>query len=169
MDAEFKKIPGTETYFASKDGRILSTTGRTNRILKQGLTHNKQKKGYLVVYIKDQGTRTVHSLVAETYLGEKPQGTEINHKDGIKTNNNVSNLEYISRSENAKHAIKMGLSNPISDFGLKSARGLFNKETLDDVRKLYSEGISKTKIAKKYDVHYTTIDRIINKETYKYD
>lgn len=63
---------------------------------------------------KKRHTLTTHKAVALTFLGELPQGYEINHKDWDKENNKLSNLEYITRSENMKHAYKTGLKTPLS-------------------------------------------------------
>lgn len=46
----------------------------------------------------------VHQLVAAAFLGPRPLGKEINHKDGVRGNNKVTNLEYVSRLENVQHA-----------------------------------------------------------------
>lgn len=51
----------------------------------------------------------VHRAVAAAFLGPAPVGLEVNHKDGSKTNNNVENLEYATRQENAAHAARLGL------------------------------------------------------------
>ena len=48
----------------------------------------------------------VHHLVAEAFIGPRPVGFVINHKDANKTNNSIENLEYVTYSENAKHAVK---------------------------------------------------------------
>jgi HNH endonuclease len=51
----------------------------------------------------------IHRLVAITFL-ENNGKTYVNHKDGIKTNNNVENLEYVTQSENVQHAYNTGLT-----------------------------------------------------------
>lgn len=74
--------------------------------------------GYLQVGLRTPGSRKkfyVHRLVASAFLGGSPPGKpEVNHKDGDKTNNSVDNLEWVSHSENHKHAYLTGLSGLIT-------------------------------------------------------
>lgn len=57
------------------------------------------------------GRKTIkeHRLVAEAVYGPCPEGLEVNHKDGIKTNNNPDNLEYVTQLENMQHSYQIGL------------------------------------------------------------
>jgi hypothetical protein len=48
-------------------------------------------------------------LVAENFIGKRPKGYEINHKDGKKSNNRLNNLEWVTPKENYHHAVKLGL------------------------------------------------------------
>lgn len=61
---------------------------------------------------KDGAQRSyfVHRLVAGAFLPEPNGELEVNHKNGIKTDNNVDNLEYVTRSENQLHAVRNGLT-----------------------------------------------------------
>lgn len=74
------------------------------RILRPG----KASSGYYTVALGRGNSRTVHSLVAEAFLGPKPDGHEVLHIDGSRTNNCVANLRYGTRSENMLDAVKHG-------------------------------------------------------------
>ena len=72
------------------------------------------KDGYVRVQLAgDIGkTCTVHRLVAKAFIPQEEGKLFVNHKDGSKTNNEVSNLEWCNRFENMRHAYETGLKNP---------------------------------------------------------
>lgn len=77
------------------------------------LTQYEDKDGYKLVTCKGlskNGQVRVHRLVAECFIGQCPDGHEVNHIDGAKTNNRVENLEYVTSKENSIHAVKIGLT-----------------------------------------------------------
>lgn len=96
-------------YDIDENGNVYSH--RTNRVLKNVF---RPPYGYMTVSLYDSVNKKtcstyVHRLVAETFL-PKPSGRkEVNHKDGDKSNNILSNLEWCSSSENIRHAFKNGL------------------------------------------------------------
>ena len=93
-------------YEVSNLGRIRNF--KTHRILKLG----EDKCGYLHASLSKDGkskTLKVHRLVAIMFLNNDKNFSQVNHKDGNKKNNNLSNLEWIDRSNNLKHAYKNGL------------------------------------------------------------
>ena len=105
-----------EMYVISKEGKLYSL--RRGRFLKPF----RNEKGYLVVELCKNGTRRsckLHRLVAETFVANPKGHTEVNHKDGNKTNNCAKNLEWCSRSENIKHAYDLGLRKRVYATGSK--------------------------------------------------
>lgn len=92
-------------YLVAPEGYIKNL--KSGRILKPSIT-----KGYLHITLSnghERITTRLHQIVAQIFLGPCPDNKQINHKDGNKFNNNISNLEYVSCRENIQHAIKMGL------------------------------------------------------------
>ncbi len=72
----------------------------------------RNSAGYRAVQLWRDGrptTRLIHVLVAAAFLGPAPEGQDVNHCDGDKTHNAVANLEYVTRSENNRHAYRLGL------------------------------------------------------------
>ena len=106
----WKTVPFFSRYEASNYGRIR--VGATRRVL----SYDEQECGYCKShYMNDLGTtpyKGVHQLVALAWLGIPKDGQEVNHIDGNKHNNRADNLEYVTRSENVKHANDTGLCKP---------------------------------------------------------
>ena len=90
-------------YQVSNLGRVKRIT--TGRVLKP----LKHANGYLMVKLSKNSivyTKTVHRLVAEAFIPNPEHKSEINHIDENKTNNNVSNLEWMTRKENINHGTR---------------------------------------------------------------
>lgn len=98
-------------HSVSSKGRIYSK--KYSRILK-GCPN---QKGYLSLDLRrgkawgNAGTPSIHSLVAKYFIGPRPDGYQINHKDGNVKNNSVTNLEYVTGLENMRHSYDSGLRN----------------------------------------------------------
>ena len=114
MEEIWKDIEGYEgIYQASNCGNVKSlprkvSFGCNERITPLLILSKKQKaEGYLcVILYKDKKDKTfyIHRLVAKLFCPNYFEGAQVNHKDGNKKNNNFENLEWVSRSENQKHA-----------------------------------------------------------------
>jgi len=102
MGEQWREIEGTE-YSVSDAGRVASHKYGKWRVLKKTTFGT----GYHRVDFRTNGNRRVikvHVLVAETFIGAKPTDKhEVNHKNGIKTDNRVENLEWCSHRENMRH------------------------------------------------------------------
>ena len=108
----FKLIPSTVNCFASNYGNIKGVTGK---VLKQVDTG----KGYMAVTLCFNGIpkrHYVHRLVAATFLDNKENKPEVNHIDGVRHNNNLINLEWVTRSENHFHRYEV-LKKPATNKG----------------------------------------------------
>ena len=102
------KVKENPNYEVSDDGNIR----RNGHILAKNLD---KKSGYYKINLYDNGkkiTRRINRLVAEAYISNPNNLPEVNHIDGDKANNNVSNLEWVTKSENMQHAFKNGLARP---------------------------------------------------------
>ena len=104
---EFKDIEEVEGYMISNLGRVYSKI--SDKFLKTFINNS----GYECIRLgkrKDKKSFTIHRLVAKYFIpNTNTNKTEVNHKDGIKTHNYMTNLEWITSSENKKHAFKKGL------------------------------------------------------------
>ena len=117
MNEVWKDIPGYEgLYQVSNLGRVKSLERVTARerllIAKERILQPAERKGYLLVAIGARGERktySVHRLVAQAFIPNTENKRTVNHKDGNKHNNAVSNLEWNTDAENMRHAISTGL------------------------------------------------------------
>ena len=91
-----------DDYTITNKGEVINN--HTGKMLKP----QANNKGYLRVGIGNK-LKFVHRLVAEKYIPNPNNCSQVNHKDGNKFNNNVSNLEWVSNQQNRDHAIKNGL------------------------------------------------------------
>jgi len=105
----------------------------------------------LNLYINNVGHwRYIHRMVAEAYLENPDNKPEVNHIDGVKTNNTVSNLEWVTRQENSLHAYKLGLS--YQEKNLNQAQlmriliDFLGGKTLTELAVEYKTGISRLSI-----------------------
>lgn len=143
-----------DDYYASNQGRIR----HGNKIL-SGSLHND---GYIFVTIHGK-QKAVHRIIAESFIKNPENLPEVNHKDGNKQNNFVSNLEWATRSENQLHAIRNGLQPKPA----KTYKGKFTKEQREEIKHLWDAGKSKRELARMFGVSHTCICDIVN-DKYKY-
>lgn len=119
MEEIFKTCVEAPNYEISNLGRLR------NKKTKHFRTFGNNGKGYMTVQINiDKVTKSfyIHRLVANAFIEKNNLlQSEVNHKDGNKKNNCVSNLEWCSSSENKIHAIKLGLR-PITEKARQNAR-----------------------------------------------
>lgn len=157
-------IPNYEGFYEASDmGRIKRIAGspfcREDRIVQ---AHPNIKTRYLHVVLTKNRVKTnisVHRLVMLAFVGQKPDGKEINHINGVRQDNRLANLEYVTHIENIRHAMNV--------LGYKMN---FNAKLTDDevreIRKLIGT-MSQRKLADKYNISDTSIRDIKTGKTYR--
>lgn len=132
-----------------------------NKILKPYLT-----RGYLRVSLyNDLGRKCklVHRLVAEAFLPNPDNKSDVNHINGCKTDANVYNLEWVSASENMSHAHSNGLKRELNTQGEKNGFAKLTEVQVRQIKQLLAEGKSTQKtISSQFNISRETISSIKN-------
>jgi len=100
MKEIWKPCRDFEGYMVSNTGAVRSIV--KGRLLKESVT----AKGYIIVNITGHGQRRVHRLVAFEFCEGYFEGAQVNHKNGVKSDNKAENLEWVTGSQNVSHAYK---------------------------------------------------------------
>ena len=104
-------------------------------------------------------------MVAETYIKNKENKEQVNHIDGNKLNNNVNNLEWVTNSENQKHAFQTGIHKKDPE---KCNLSKLTKIQVDEIRKKYKpRKVTHQMLADEYGVNRRTIENVINKKSWR--
>lgn len=159
-DRRAKRI-GESPYFITIDGEIVNS--RTGKILKGW----GSSAGYRSAIITWEGTREMvrhHHLVMRWFVGPRPPGMVINHKNGIKTDNRLPNLEYCTPKQNRDHAVV----NRLYHSGERCSWSKLNGESIHLIRRAYKIGMSNRQLALAFGVSKKAIQQILKGKSWKY-
>lgn len=162
-------------YEVSNTGEVRSLTREITR--KNGskqvykgktIVQSKHNLGYRFVGLYKNGTckkHYVHRLVLAAFSG-LDEGMQVNHIDGNKSNNNLSNLEQCTASDNIKHSFKNGMS--VAKRGEEKKLSKLNDKLVIQMRQEYENGRTIYSIAKEYGLNYSTASMAIRRITWKH-
>ena len=165
MNEKWKPVSGYEGYYqVSNLGRVRNIKKRRGTRVGSILDARTNHGGYVIVGLRGESgeykDHRVHVLVAQAFIGPKPVGLDVNHIDGNKENNKVSNLEYVTRSENLRHALLNGLT---------PRRIRANPNKVKATRILLADGtMTQKEIGEALDLGQTTISNIGSGKTWGY-
>lgn len=150
-----KRINGYKNYWIDLQGNVYS------RFSRKTLSPAISKRGYWVLVLINnksiKKTVYIHRLLAKAYILEEPMKTYVNHKDGVKTNNKITNLEWCTSSENIKHAYVIGLRTPNSTKGSGIGNSKLTEKNIPIIRQMRKQGIFLKDIGSHFNVSYRTI------------
>ena len=152
-------------YSANEYGQIKGL-GR-NKILKKRLN----KDGYEVVTLGDINNRSavkVHSIIARLFVDGYKIGLEVNHKDFNRSNNNASNLEWVTHIENVKSSAKEGRYGNGRHSGTNNGRAKISENDVKEIIRLRGFGESISSISRKFGIGWTQTKRIIDRESWSF-
>ncbi len=165
---EWREIQETRgIYSVSSSGRVRRNIGDSWRLLKQQVS---SQRGYYAVSftIGNRGFgRAVNRLVALAFLGPAPSAHhQVNHKDCNKLNNLLSNLEWVTPSENAQHAQLAGLcSHRITPRGTACPNAVLSESNVIEIRRRLD---SPNTLAKRFNVSRRAVRAIQNGLNWKW-
>lgn len=151
----YKTIEGYPNYIINYDGTVRNIT--TNRAIKPFI----DKKGYYRIHLWCNGKRSkklrVHRLVARAFIPNPDNKPQVNHKDCVKTNNHVSNLEWCTNDENMAHATANNIYKNRSGHNAHIPRKLTHENVVLIKLKLSDDKLNQKEIAKMFNVSQVTI------------
>jgi hypothetical protein len=147
----------------------LSEDGKAFRDDKE-CTYQKTNKGYLVIRPMINGKRiyiSLHRAIAETYIENVENKTQVNHMNGNKLDNSVSNLNWMTNKENREHALQNGLHVT----GESTYNSILTNEDVLWIRQNYIPKHSQyggIPLSKKYGTTPSRISKIVNYKQWKH-
>lgn len=110
-DEIFLPVVGYEgLYKVSNFGNVISEKSGKKRSLQLAYGLRNKYYGVMLSNNKTKRNQLVHRMVAMAFIPNPENKPQVNHIDGVTTNNHVENLEWVSHQENVDHAVKMGIA-----------------------------------------------------------
>ena len=145
------------TYYGERvmSGRVLISSPFTSGYLRVGLCGVGRMK-----------CRRVHRLVMESFVGEIPDGMQVNHVNGDKADNRLANLEYVTPRENIRHGMATGL---IRKGGEDNWSAKLTAESVREIRRRYRRGSGPgyIRLGREFGVNPSTVARIVKGLTWQ--
>jgi len=169
---EWRNVPDFEGYQVSSLGRVRGIDRLCGN--RPGVTKGKilkpfrNKRGYLEVNLYNNSKSTakiIHRLVAKAFISNDFNKPQVNHIDGNKLNNEVSNLEWMSNSENQLHAYSLGLQP--SRAGENNVKAKITDKSVTELKVLYNSGKTIVDISNIMNINVSIIRNIIYGRTWK--
>ena len=167
MNENWKAIKGYGgNYLVSDLGRVMRVRPGGGAAVGKTLKPLINPMGYPIVTLSHNGKvtpKTIHSLAVDAFLpGQRTKGMQVNHVDGVKSNNRLDNLEVVTRQQNVDHAKRTGLL-----AAPRHTRYALTDDQVREVRRLLALGEPMWAIADEYGVSRSTIYSIKSGRTRK--
>jgi hypothetical protein len=163
------RLPVIEVWRAVRlfPAYAVSSLGRLKRIVSSNINMagtllklSKMKNGYLATQLASpygSARVLIHRLVAQAFLGPWREGMTVNHKDGVKLNNDVENLEYCTYGDNLRHSFRIGLHPTVKDNGVCK----LSNEEVEEIKRLCAGGMAQRAAAGLFNVSQSHVSEIV--------
>ena len=152
--------PRAPKYLVGEDGSVLGPSGTIRK------PHLNPRSHYLQLAVWADGrtqTVKVHVMVAEAWHGPRPDGMEVAHGNGVRTDNRASNLRWDTRSGNHADKLKHGTSSR----GEAHGASRLTAEAVREIRAAYEAGhATQPQLAERFGVHQVTISDVVSGRTW---
>lgn len=169
----WRVIKGHQDHVVSNMGNVKSLErkrsywngkGIMNRTFPESKLKPQKRRGYLKVYVSGKQL-SVHRIVAESFIDNPKNKPQVNHINGIKTDNRAENLEWVTCRENILHASK----NRLGYSGQLNSQSKLKDTDINRIKILRDGGMSYREIGVLFGVSGTTISRAYRGLTYNYE
>lgn len=170
---EWRDVAGYEgIYQVSSYGRVMRIAkgqgARAGHILKPGCCFN----GYLIIALCRDGiqrTMNMHRVVAEAFLSRSANRDQVNHKNGVRDDNRVENLEWVTNAENQQHAYRELGAMLTHVRGEKHCNSKLTRVDVKKIRHLYATGdFTQQSLGEMFGVHKKTIYNIVYRKSWQH-
>jgi hypothetical protein len=164
-EEEWRQVPGFDGYEVSDFGSVRSYY-KKGRFLEKLADHPRTLKpatsttGYKTVALPVNGRYkhcAVHRLVLRAFVGECPEGNEVAHLNGVRTDNRLSNLQYVTHIENEAHKIAHGTA-PLGEL---NGQAILQGWQVAEIKYLASKSVPQGKIATLFDISHKDVSEIL--------
>jgi hypothetical protein len=167
----WKPVPEFDDYQVSSMGRLKRVKTPSGKPYDLIIRPHQKKNGYADYWLWNRGLKNrfkAHTLIYTTFVGPIPDGLCINHKNGVKNDNRVANLEVMTRSENTKHGFRvLGRKAPNNpNPGEKNGSAKLTEDQVREIRRLCASGQYQYVVGRMFGVSQSAVQFIVNRRTW---
>ena len=165
MKEEWKDVEGFPKHKISTFGRLKSFGVKKEGIIVKGWLDKNGYRRHIMRYKEKVKYISAHRIVALNFIENPNNYPEVNHIDGNKLNNHISNLEWCTNESNIRHAFETGLR---SSSGENNPKAKLKEKDIREIRKIYKDKkMTALELSKLYGVTRTNIYEIVNYKIWK--
>jgi len=160
------EVLGTNIQAVWKAIATPNSLGRSVHVLKLG-----QQRGYPSVALSKNSIvkyHRIHRLIYAAFVAPIPPDMQINHKDGNRANNDLSNLEAVTGKENTRHAFDVLGHKPTGPKGERAPKSKLTAAQVVAIRKAHARGAQIKKLAAQYGICETSMSWVVHRKSWKH-